>query len=418
MTISRTRSALAVVAAALVLTLTACAGGGGSGTGGAVDAAVLGPDKPATGEPVKVGFISTGRTQALDYSDEMEAVQATVEYANAKLGGLAGRPIELLICEEHVTPAEAEACGNRMVTEGVAAVVAASPPYIDYWLPQVRAAGIPVMVNLTSTKPSLETPGVFALQNGAWVFGGAAAFAERNGFTRGAIVVPDLPGSAGTARVFGPRVFDTIGGSVDVVAIMNGTPDMTPMIQAAENTDPQLYHVIGDPNFCSGVLRAIKSLGLDTPLLMYSRCLTEGGADGIEGGYRGVTVLSIAITDPADPEYQIFAAVLQGYGSDIEENKGTSGYQAMLAFVRGVNANPPAELTAPAVEAAIAGAPAAPFPLGGGSTFQCNGTAAPSVSPNICLSSGFFAVADEEGGLSDFSTYDSSTLFGAGPTGR
>src|ERR1700733_2566635 len=88
-----------VVAATM---LTAACGGSSSGTkasssssSSSNDSALLGPAKAASGTPVKVGWVSTGKTEAIDTSNEIKAAQATVDYANARLGGLAGHPIKL-----------------------------------------------------------------------------------------------------------------------------------------------------------------------------------------------------------------------------------------------------------------------------------------------------------------------------------
>ena len=58
----------------------------------------LGPENPAAGEPVKVGYFNDGTTAAVDHGDDTIVAEALVEYWNEYRGGIGGRPIELVYC--------------------------------------------------------------------------------------------------------------------------------------------------------------------------------------------------------------------------------------------------------------------------------------------------------------------------------
>ncbi|MCW2525741.1 MAG: putative amino acid transporter [Pseudonocardiales bacterium] len=51
-----------------------------------------------------------------------------------------------------------------------------------------------------------------------------------------------------------------------------------------------------------------------------------------------------------------------------------------------------------------------PFPLGGGSTFQCNGKVFP-LSKNVCILSSLIAQAAEDGSLSNYKVYNDPTIY-------
>ncbi len=95
------RRAWAVIAAgALVVALGAC-GDDSSGApdretnetvGAGTAADLLGPEDPASGEPVKIGQLTEGTSATVDASDEVPAGQATVEYLNAHRGASADAP--------------------------------------------------------------------------------------------------------------------------------------------------------------------------------------------------------------------------------------------------------------------------------------------------------------------------------------
>jgi branched-chain amino acid transport system substrate-binding protein len=58
--------------------------------------------------------------------------------------------------------------------------------------------------------------------------------------------------------------------------------------------------------------------------------------------------------------------------------------------------------------------PATPYPLGGGATFKCDGTALPTISKNICSTVGFVADAAADGTLSNFKTIDATGIYKLG----
>jgi branched-chain amino acid transport system substrate-binding protein len=415
----RTRGVFGLAAALLSAALLTACGGGDTDAGSAPAAGdsgqVLGPDKAATGDPVKIGWVSTGQTQATDTTDEIKAAQAVTAYANAHLGGIGGRPIDLVVCEEKGTPAGAQDCGNKFVSEGVSAIAAGTAGQIDPWLQIVAPAGIPVGLNLASTQTVLSTPGVFVWSNPVSAYGTPAAFAREKKLTSAAIVVIDVPGASGPAKRLGPAFFKNAGSSAAVVPIASGTPDMTPQIQAAQNQNPQMYFVLGDPTFCSSAMKAIKTLGISAPIVALDRCIGDDKGASIPGGFDGVEIATQAVTNPGDPEFELYKAVLGRYGDGLEASSQTiSGYQGMLSMVRAVNASNTTDLSAAGIKAALSGMPATPYPLGGGGTFQCNGKALTAISPNICSTIGVISDASAEGDLSNFRVLNSDGIYSLG----
>jgi branched-chain amino acid transport system substrate-binding protein len=415
----RTRLAIPAALAAISLIAAGCGGddesGGGSGGGGADAADVLGEENAASGDPVKIGWVSTGQTQAVDTSDEIAGAEAVVAYANERLGGLAGRPIELVICEDKGTPAEAQACGNEFVSEDVAGVAAGTTGQIDGVLQVVAPAGIPAGVNLVSSQVALGTPNVFVWSNPVSAYGVPAAYAREEGLASAAVVVIDVPGASGPAKALAPPFWANADSEATVVPIAPGTADMTPQIQSAENNSPEMYYILGDPTFCSSAIRAIKTLGIDSPVVALDRCIGEDQGASIPGGFEGVQIVSQSVLEPDDEEYELFTAVLETYGDGLaESSQAVSGYQGMLSFVRAVNASEPDTLDAAGVLAALQDMPATPYPLGGGAEFQCNGQALPAVSENICSTAGFIADASSTGELSNYRVLDTEGIYELG----
>ncbi|MDB6002923.1 MAG: putative branched-chain amino acid transporter, amino acid-binding protein [Rhizobacter sp.] len=418
----RRRQRLAVPAVLLSVALMTAACGSDSDSAssassgsGTDNSSLLGTANKATGDPVKIGWMSTGQTQATDTTDEIRGAKAVVAYANAHLGGLAGRPIELVVCEDKATPAGAQACGNQFVTEGVAAVASGSTSAVDGAVQIVAPAGIPFTANLATTQTILGTKNVFVFTNPLSAFGTPAAYAREKQISSAAVVVIDVPAASGPARALSPAFFGNVNASAQVIAIPPGTADMTPQVEAAQGKKPGMWHLAGDPTFCSSALRAIRTLAIDAPVTMLDRCIAPDGGASIPGGYKGVTVIAQAVQDPEDKEFQLYQAVLDKFGDGLtDDGDARSGFAGMLSLIRGVNAKAPAEVTSESISTALQTMPATPLPIGGGATFQCNGQAIPAVSPNICATAAFVADADAAGKLSNFRTLDSQGIYKLG----
>jgi branched-chain amino acid transport system substrate-binding protein len=412
------RTTLGAALLSAVLVTAACGSGDSSsgGNGAAADtsaaAAALGADNKATGEPIKLGVVSDGQTEAFDTNHEIKAAEAVVAYANDHLGGLAGHPIELVSCETKGTPAGAQDCGNQFISEGVLAVSGAVPGQIDAVVNVLSPAGIPTGLQSGSSQAVLKSADTYVWSNPLSVFGTPAAYAREKGLKKAAMLVIDVPGAAGPAKQLGPVFFKNAGSELNVVAIPPGTPDMTPQVQSAENGKPDMYYLLGDPTFCAGAIKALKTLNVTVPIVALDRCVGADAAASIPGGYDGVTVATGAITNADDKEFELFQAVIDTYGKDLSAESVTiSAYQGMLGLIRAVNASGTTDLTQAGVSAAIKAMPETPYPLGGGATYQCNGKAVPDISPNICSTFGAIADADSEGTLSNFKSVDAKGIY-------
>lgn len=400
------RHAFPAALLSLVL-LTAACGSSGNDTAVTSDkpaaASLFGPEKVASGAPVKIGYITTGRTQAIDVTAEVDAAKAVVAYANKHLGGLGGKPVELVVCEEKGTPAGGQACGNQFVQDQVVAVTGAGPSFVDSTLKVVQPAGIPAALHRAATQFTLSTPGIFIFSNPVSVFGTPAGFAKEKGFKTSALILIDVPGVTGPANSLGAAFYKNAGAAASVVAIPPGTADMTPQIQAAANKKPDMYQVLGDPNFCASALRAIKTLGITAPVVAADNCLSPDSAKSVPGGFEGTTVSVQSVLDPNTDDYKLFAAVAKEFGKGVKvDTLSATGYQAMLAFIQAAGSNGNTDVTKEGITKALTAMPALKYPLSGGATFQCNGTALKGIAPNVCSIYGVLADGTKTDELKNF----------------
>ena len=194
------RRAGAMLAALLVLTA-ACSSkddadgsGESSTTTPAADPAELfGEPNEASGEPITVGVISDGATDAIDNTQGAEAAMAAIEYANDYLGGINGHPIEVETCETGQTPSGATTCAVEMVDAGVDAVLVGISGQDAAIYNGLAGSGIPYVSSATAAPDILLGEGAFVFANPIGGFAASVLLAEESGADHAAFVVIDVP---------------------------------------------------------------------------------------------------------------------------------------------------------------------------------------------------------------------------------
>jgi branched-chain amino acid transport system substrate-binding protein len=418
-TIRGRRRAAFLTAALLVTTgaLAACGSDDGTddtgSTGSTGGNAVLGTPNKAEGAPVLVGFVATGKTPATDTTDEIKGAEAVVKYANAYLGGLGGRPIELVVCEEKSIPATAQDCANQFVSKKVLVVDSGSSGAIGLVAKGVAPAGIPVLSNLSSDSVILQGTNTFSIGNPLNPFGGPTAFARQEGNKKVTALVIDVPSAAGPAAQLLPAFAKNAGVTGVVVPIAPGTADMSAQVQSAISNVTDQFHLIGDPAFCTAALKSIKNLAFKGDVTLLDRCINDVGRASIPGGYEGTTVIGQANFSPDSEEFKLYEAILKDDGVT-PSTTAASGYQGALALVRALNAAKITDFTTTGITAALKAAPASPVPLGDGATFRCDGTAIAAVSKAICSTFGVAGAAAKDGSVAKYGSLDTSGIYKLG----
>ncbi|MFI6709101.1 ABC transporter substrate-binding protein [Nonomuraea sp. NPDC050478] len=134
------RRRLAAVAAAASLTLTAACS---SSDDVAPDAA---PAAAASSEaaPLKLVGILTVSAPSVGFPDQAAAIEAAVSAANDS-GGIAGRKVELTVCNDQADPNVSAKCAQDAVAQGAIAVIGGLSVGGSGMVPVLEQAGIPLL---------------------------------------------------------------------------------------------------------------------------------------------------------------------------------------------------------------------------------------------------------------------------------
>ncbi len=419
----RTRKAIALAAlSALLFGVVACGGDDDDSsssddeeaTSGSEATDLLGPEDAASGDPVKIGMVSDGATQAFDNTDELRGAQAAAEYWNAHHAGVAGRPIEVVTCETGADPAGGTDCANQMVEDGVVAVALSQSAVADSVWEPLHAAGVPTMFLQTSAEGLLaDTETSFTMLNPlATLFGVPIAAAESEGTDRIAFVNIDVPqANASFDSGAAPALLENAGLEYDLIKIPPGTADMTSQMQEVASSDAGVVYIVGNDAFCIAAIQGLNAVGYEGAITAVSQCITDVTREAIPGDQlEGISVtatMAVGATD--DPAYQLYQAVIGTYGEDVQDvdnNVAMGGYTVMASTATAL-AGLEGDVTTETVAEAFKTMEESDYPGAGGVTFQCGGTVFPS-QPAVCTNQSLRATLDAEGNLASFEAIDSS----------
>lgn len=376
----------------------------------------LGPKDKATGATITVGFMSDGQSASVDTTDETPTVEAAERYINEYLGGIGkdGLKLEVDVCENHSTPAGTTDCINHWIAEGVPVVINGTTGQGGTLASGLTAAGIIQFYSGTIELGALRAANSFVMSNGlAIAFGVEASHAQEKGYERVTQFTIDLPGGRDSAQAIGVPIYEAAGATLEVVAIPPGTPDMTPQVQAALETDPQQVVVVGDPTFCIGTLKALDTLGYDGSILVIPTCVDPTVIDAVPGGLKGVVVGTSSTTKPNDPDIRLKAAVLKKFAPDLDPASSFTqqSWISVMGFALAMEGFE-GDVSPESVNAAIKAMAPQPLPLGGGLEFQCNGEQV-SLAPAICTPGALLVTLGKNGREVKVEAVDTTELLAA-----
>ncbi|MET7490008.1 ABC transporter substrate-binding protein [Streptomyces sp. NPDC005538] len=410
----RSRASVALVSATLLL-----AGCGGSAGGATtsdstkIPAALASafPGKKATGAPVTIGLITNEGGSAISQPENREAAEAARKYVNANLGGIAGRPIEFVVCKTKEEPATARDCANQMVEKKVDAVVLTSSGLGDSMVPIVTQAGIPWTTSIAASNSEGTTANAFSWTGGfPTTMTSMAAYAKEKGYKKVAAFVIDAPAAVSGIQAIGKPVFAKAGVGLQIVTVAAGTPDASPQVSAALRDKPDAVAVVADPTVCTSVLQAMGTLGAGIARMTVQSCVSPEVVDAVGAGMDGVQVFSSFDVASDDLEAQLYRQVMKEYSPDTPtQGYAAIGYQGVLGLVRALHGLT-GTVTPKTITAALRSAKNVVLPAGHGITFSCDSKAVPGL-PAACSAKEVTGTVSSDGKLGKMRLVDPSPLF-------
>lgn len=317
---------------------------------------------PATGDPLVIGMINQENTPAGSYPELSQAVQAAVSFVNEQLGGLAGRPIRVEVCNTGFSAEGSTDCGQKFVEARVPAVLGGIDVFGNA-VDVLAANGVPYVGGIPVSMQSVRSDNSFQWSGGTW--GAAVAFAHHAveaHATSVSIVYGDFGSIADAAKV-GEAVLKRAGATVQMVPYPVLTTDLTAALSAAVGSDHDAVIVLAADTGCRAGLEGLAALGTRATRYFTGACAapsiteqvgnaaTEGAIFNVEGPIpKGVD----------DPDRDLYNAVVARYGDGLNPiGAGTVTFRSFMNLYRvlvGLGADPTASGVSTALRSQ-AGAP-------------------------------------------------------------
>lgn len=271
----------------------------------------------ATGEPIKIGMINQEGTPLGSFPELRLADEAGIRFINEELGGIGGRPIELVPCITTFSPEKSQACAQQMVQEDVVAVLGGIDITSTGSIPVLEQNELPYIGGIPINTDEMASPISFQFSGGSpGAFVAFAQHAAESGAQKVAVTYGDFGPIAASAR-FGVETLKALGVSdVTEIPFPITTTDFLPVMSAAAEGDPDAIFLGAADTACGPAMSTARDLGIEADLYLVGACAAPSIAEQI--GEEAVDGRIFNIEGPLeDDEYidgELYMAVIGKYG--------------------------------------------------------------------------------------------------------
>ncbi len=294
------------------------------------------PDAPvaadASAEPIKIGMINMEDSPAGSFPELRGAVDAAITWVNAELGGVDGRPLEFVPCVVPFSPEDSTACAQKLVQEGVVALVGGIDINSHASIPVLEQNGIPQLGGIPASFVEQRSDIAFFYSGGTP--GGMAAFmahAKENGADKVMIAHGEFESFTIAANNYGKAVGESLGMDVDVISFPLLGADYLPILNRAKTNEVDAVMMLAADASCVPIMETFVDLGLreTSQLYMFGACaleaVVEAAGDNIEGVIFASEGPSVQMTDG-----DVFDEVTAKYATMPSQATGTVGFRGFM----------------------------------------------------------------------------------------
>lgn len=346
-------------------------------------------------EPIRLGMINQDTGAIGAFPELTAAARAGVRFVNEELGGVDGRPVELLTCDTAFSPEGSTRCAQQLVSQGAVAVTGG----IDIWgtsLPVLEANGIPYIGGIPVSEAELVSPVSFMFSGGMpGAFAGFVDYAvEELGAERIGIMYADFGSIKLAAETYGAGLAERLGvapGDVTMVPFPVTEDDFVPHLTAVAAAEPDVIIAGVADSGCVPLMKGVADLGIDADLFLVGACaapqILAAAGDAADGLYFNVEgPVSGEAATPEDEvllhDNQLYAEVVHRYGDGVDaQSAGTVSFRSVMNIYSlmvelGADEVTPSALTGLLREARDR-------PSFAGHPYTCDGRAVPDL-PALC----------------------------------
>jgi branched-chain amino acid transport system substrate-binding protein len=296
----------------------------------------------ATGSPITIGWVNLQGGQA-DFSPATRGAKATVKYINEELGGVDGHVVKLKTCYIANAEEEGQRCGQLMANDDNVKIVNFGAVTIgnQSYFAQVKGSKVTI-VGVSSSPADYKQDNTYALiGSSASVLAPFGTFARDKLHAKtAALVFNQQAGTVPIAKAEEKGLKDA-GVKVKTVGFDPQTTDLLGPITAAGSQSADVLVPVTDVPNCINYAKALKSSGLQKPVLSAPLCIAQPVADAL-GDFPQWTY-GIAQDLPGDlsnPTVKAYNDAITKYGaskSDATNVFTALAFSDLLASVKVMN---------------------------------------------------------------------------------
>jgi branched-chain amino acid transport system substrate-binding protein len=398
------RRALALPVACLAVLLAACGsttGVSSSNTDSGPAIALPTPSAPANGKPLQVFYFNEeGASAAASSPESYQAAEAAVDYINKNLGGVKGRPFQLIHCASLGTPDSVTNCANKAVDAKPDVVVNGTDTASAAAVPILAGANIP-FINLNTGDPAaLTDPNTFVLTAGnAPLLAGPIAYAKEQGYKNVGVIYTNVTSLTTAVDSVVSKFAAREGINLTTVPVPVTTGDLTPAYSSLLAKKVDAIEVVTSTGQCAAALKARQSLADTHPLFMSTPC--SGSLTTVPSTVSDKTIILTADTSAVatNKDTQIYRSAMKTYQPGAEtKNFAPLGFASIMDLYNALETTTdPASLDAASVKKTLQTAKQVPLFLAGDTTFTC-GQHLFTNAPSACMGSVFLVKYDAGSG--------------------
>lgn len=250
---SASRQRMLAVTAVLTLgavSLTAC--GSGTDSGSSADTITIMVEGAISGPVYALPEMVTGASAAVKRINDG--------------GGINGKKITLITCDDQGNPNTAAECGRKAVSEGVVTVVGGLSTYDNRFIPSLEAAKIPYLGSTDQLPIHHTSPVSFPIISGAVTYVSGPMLLSREGCKKASILIVDQPGVDDAVAQMKSGFNDSGVSDVSVFKFATSTTDFSAAVGAATAKGAQCLELGAGPQALAGILLAMKKAGITIPV--------------------------------------------------------------------------------------------------------------------------------------------------------
>lgn len=337
------RKAMTALLLTCVAGLAACGSSDDNGsTNARAGTATAGGSNAPSGKPIKVMAVGPLGSGTVSLPSIKIGAQVAVDEVNAK-GGVNGRPLQLVFCDEKNDPNAAVGCARQAIKDDIAALVGGFTAFEPQMLPVLEKAGIPWVGNTAVQNSTSKSYYLLGGEGPPLAFAMARYLSEpAQGCKQISAVAENAPSSKAAVQLFQTGVSAFRGKNGKPAYGAEDQADWGPAVAAAIDSGSDCLGLLGSPPNTPKIITAIKQTGKKVttvvPLSLFPAQAVQAmgnAADGVvlTSGYLPLTSSKPAVRNlveqaqKIDPKVPLDGELESTYASVLVTAKAGEGLE-------------------------------------------------------------------------------------------